>query len=161
MTNIFPSDVGVTQVRGFVKIIREHGGAMEMAQLAEETGEDIDKLLPIIKALKMLGIVTTKKDLVMLTKEEAHAKSIHQYAASKLPSIEPFKGLIQALRISPERTLNTDSLIYTLSGNGIRVAEPELANRETLKKMLLHWCIRSKILKYNSKEDLWTLTKAD
>jgi hypothetical protein len=162
MPNLFPSDVGVTQIRGFVKIVREHGGAMEMAQLAEETEEDLDSMLPIIKSLKMLGLVITKKDLIVLTTDADKAKAgIHQYIAIKLQGIEPFKSIFQILRISQMHTMTTDAIMYSLEGKGIRLDGPGTAGKDNLKRMLLHWCIRSKLLKYNAKEDAWTLVRTD
>jgi hypothetical protein len=158
MQNLFPPGVGITQVRGILKVIKEHSGTMEMSQLAEEIEEEVDDLLPIIKAAKLLGFVITKKDDIIITKEVDNIalKDINSLLEKKLPDIEPFKTIFQALKINPERSLTTVELANLLQGKGIRVDEPEASNEDMLKRLLLHWAVRPKFLSYDPKSDIWT-----
>ena len=39
----FPIGVGITELRGVLEIIKENGGALSLAKLADESEEEIDK----------------------------------------------------------------------------------------------------------------------
>jgi len=158
MQNLFPPGVGITQVRGVIKVVKEHSGTMEISQLAEEIEEEVDSILPILKAAKMLGFVVIKKDDITVTKEadNLNLKEMNQLLEKKLPVIEPFKTVFQALKISSDKSLTTVELANMLQGRGIRVDEPEVTNEDMLKRLLLHWAVRSKILSYDPKSDIWT-----
>ena len=40
-----------------LEIIKENGGALSLAKLVDESGEEIDKLLPLLDAFELLGCV--------------------------------------------------------------------------------------------------------
>ena len=67
MADLFPPGVGMSHVRGIVSIIRQNGGQVSISKLAEEAEEDVDDLLPLLEASKILGFVKITKSSVRIT----------------------------------------------------------------------------------------------
>ena len=67
MEGMFPLGTGVSRVRAIIGMLKQRGGSMSMSELAEESEEDIDDLLPLIDACKLLGLATIRKSTLQLT----------------------------------------------------------------------------------------------
>lgn len=154
MGNLFPSDVGVSHVRGLIRIIKENNGAISISKLAEEAEEDLDDLLPLIEACKLLGFVTIAKSKVKLTqKGEKLASAPRSIIRESLSKVEPFKSAISALS---EGSRTTSELFDYLIEKGVFPKEGE-HSAETLLKLLIGWGVRSKLLSYDEHNDTWIL----
>ncbi len=155
MASLFPSDVGMSHVRGVVKIIKDNGGKISISKLAEESEEDVDDLLPLLEACKLLGFITIARSDIKLTPKGGKlvAGASRKIIRESLLSIEPFKGTIKALS---KGSRTTNELFEYLKENGIFPKEGDHSS-ETLLNTLLSWGVRSKLLSYNEENETWIL----
>jgi len=155
MVNLFPLGPGISRVRGVISILKQHDGHLEISELAEEADEQIDDLLPLIEACKLLGFAEIDNSEIKLTNSGAKldftnfSKSIRD----NLADIEPFES---ALKIIGDREVNTQKLFSTLRSKGITLHSDEVTSDALLKKVMLRWGVRSKLLNYDSKTDKWS-----
>ena len=155
MDDIFPLGTGIGRVRGVVNILKQHKGRAELSELADESEEDIDDLLPVIEACKMLGFLTINDSEARLTEAGSKltlsnfSKSVH----SSLSSIEPFKT---SLKIINEGNITTEELFSKLKERGIRLHGEDTTNDILLKKMLIRWGVRGGLMKYDPETDSWS-----
>lgn len=155
MASLFPSDVGMSHVRGVVKIIKENGGKVSISKLAEESEEDVDDLLPLIESCKMLGFVkVARSDIKITAKGESLMKgSARAIIRESLSGIEPFKSSIKALSNGSKTTAE---LFEELRGMGLFPEESE-REKERLVNLLLTWGVRAKLFSYDSGNETWML----
>ncbi|MCL4365517.1 MAG: AAA-associated domain-containing protein [Candidatus Marsarchaeota archaeon] len=155
MEGLFPLGTGISRVRGIVNLIKQHKGRMEISELAEESEEDVDDLLPLIEACKMLKFVTVEDSVLRLTEKGARltfsnfSKSIKE----GLDDVEPFKS---TLKIVNERQITSAELFSKLRSRGIMFHGDEAANDIMLKRLLIRWGVRSKLIEYDPQNDVWS-----
>ena len=155
MNSLFPSDVGMSHVRGVVKIIKENGGNISISKLAEESEEDVDDLLQLLDACRLLGFIKVTRSRLKLTdKGETIIKgSSRSIIRQALPGIEPFKSVIKALSGGSKTTYE---LVEYLKEKGLLTEKPEVEN-EKLINLLRVWGVRSKLLSYDEESESWML----
>ena len=157
MPNLFPVDAGITQMRGALKIVKDNGGSMGLAELADEAEEKIDDLFPVLDACKLLKFAEVKDGKVQLTKEGIglNLSNMQKVIKEKLAEIEPFKTVVVALRV--ENNVSTKKLLEVLGGSGILFFSDQRKSEEALRKILLKWGVRVKLLYYDQETDSWKL----
>ena len=157
MPNLFPVDAGITQMRGALKIVKDNGGSMGLAELADEAEEKIDDLFPVLDACKLLKFAEVKDGKVQLTKEGMglNLSNMQKVIKEKLAEIEPFKTVVVALRV--ENNVSTKKLLEVLGGSGILFFSDQRKSEEALRKILLKWGVRVKMLYYDQETDSWKL----
>ncbi len=157
MPNLFPVDAGITQMRGALKIVKDNGGTMGLAELADEPEEKIGDLFPVLDACKLLKFAEVKDGKVQLTKEGIglNLSNMQKVIREKLAEIEPFKTVVVALRV--ENNVSTKKLLEVLSGSGILFFSDQRKSEEALRKILLKWGVRVKLLYYDQETDSWKL----
>ena len=69
--------------------------------------------------------------------------------------IEPFKTVVVALRV--ENNVSTKKLLEVLGGSGILFFSDQRKSEEALRKILLKWGVRVKLLYYDQETDSWKL----
>ncbi len=154
MEGMFPLGTGIGRVRAIIGILRQHKGRMSMSELATESEEDIDDLLPLIDACKLLGLTTIKKSALQLTDkgEKLTFSNFSKTMKDSLVSVEPFKSTIMILG---DGEVQTKDLFTMLRAKGIVLHEDETVNDQMLKKLLIRWGVRSKLIVYNVENDTW------
>ena len=154
MEGMFPLGTGVSRVRAIIGMLKQRGGSMSMSELAEESEEDIDDLLPLIDACKLLGLATIRKSTLQLTDKgrKLTFSNFSKTIKDSLPALEPFKSTILILG---DAEVPTKDLFTTLKSRGIVLHEDEAANDQMLKKLLIRWGVRSKLLTYDAENDAW------
>lgn len=153
--SLFPSDVGMSHVRGIVKIVKDNGGHISISKLAEESEEDVDDLLPLLEACKLLDFITISRSEVRLKPNSlklisGQTRKVMRDGVSK---IEPFKTVIKVLSNGSK---TTPELFAYLKSNGVFPEEGD-HSVETLLKLLLAWGVRTKLLSYDEEKDTWLL----
>ncbi|MGC8669625.1 MAG: AAA-associated domain-containing protein [Candidatus Micrarchaeia archaeon] len=153
----FPIDVGISEVRGIIEIVKDNGNALSLSKLAEEAEEEVDKLLPLLDAAEMLGLCTIENGTIKLTSTgiSLNQKNSSQIFSKALSSIEPFKSVIDVLSHGP---LNSLELSTVLKSKNIILYADDITNTEMLRNLLLKWGVRSKLVSYNRNEDMWSLS---
>ncbi len=144
-------------MRGALKIVKDNGGSMGLAELADEAEEKIDDLFPVLDACKLLKFAEVKDGKVQLTKEGMSLSlgNMQKVIKEKLVEIEPFKTVVVALRV--ENNVSTKKLLEVLGGSGILFFSDQRKSEEALRKILLKWGVRVKMLYYDQETDSWKL----
>jgi len=148
---MMPAHVRTGQIMGLVDVTAELGTVTDLASLADELGDDIDTLLPILDTAEMLGLVEVKKGIVSLT----HLGSKFYHASpnkthlikQQISKIEPFKTAFDLAA----HGVSSAEVTQDLSERGIVWHhEPEL-NEAAVHSLLIHWVISSGLLRYDGK----------
>src|SRR5271157_4771440 len=102
ISKIFPHDARFTRVMSILNVLSLNSGKLSLSDLSEESGTQVDMLLPQINAAKMLGLVKVKESDVVITKL---GKALHRKeegsepeVGKKLAGFEPFKASISISR---------------------------------------------------------------
>ncbi len=158
MEGMFPLGPGISRVRGIVSIIKQNKGHIGISQLAEEAEEDIDDLLPLIEACKLLNFTIVDESEVKLTDTGSKLtfSNFSKLISDGLTDVEPFKS---AIRVIDSRKVSTSELFGTLRSRGIVIHGDQVTNDILLKKLLIRWGVRSKLLNYDQSSDLWSRRK--
>lgn len=156
MGNLLPLGTGIGRIRGIVIVLKQHRGSMLLSELAEEVGENIDELFPLIDACKLLGFATIDESKIKLTAFGAKMTINNSYKMIRtgLNKIEPFKTTI---RIIGNQEITTEDLFKEIESKGIKLHGEKETNDMMLKKLLLRWGVRSKLLSYDVDKDTWSL----
>lgn len=159
MVKLFPPDVGVTQIRGFINILRDHSGRLEMSKLAEESDEEIGDLLPIIEIAVLLKLAKTSEETVSLTEDgkKFASRAVQKMLRAKIVEVEPFKSVIAHLGRSKSAT--TSELVGLLHRKKLLYRGETNEAAEQLRNVLLHWGMRVKLLSYNLADDTWSMKR--
>jgi NitT/TauT family transport system ATP-binding protein len=159
MEGLFPIGPGMSRVRGIVSIVKQNKkGRIEISKLAEESEEDIDDLLPLIEACKVLGFIEVVESEVKLTKKGAKLTPTNfaKLISEGLEEVEPFKSTV---KIIDSKQVTSVELFETLRSRGIRLHGEDAMNNALLKKLLIRWGVRSKLISYDQELDLWSRRK--
>ena len=159
MHSLFPPNVGVTQIRGFINILKDNPNGLEMSKLAEESDEGVDDLLPIVEASTLLGFIKTGDDLVSLTPEGKRfaMKEELKILREKIVGIEPFRSVIDYL--GDNQSATTHELEGLLYKKKLAYRGSNSASTEELRNVLIHWGVRVKLLTHNQNKDTWTMKR--
>ena len=160
MEGLFPQGTGISRVRATVNLIKKNKGNIEMSKLAEESDEDIDDLLPIIEACKMLGFVVVSDSKLRLTERGSRLtfSNFSKLIREGLEEAEPFKS---AIKILDQKEISTRELFSTLRGKRIMYHGDEGINDLLLRKVFIRWGVRSELLSYNTEKDTWAIRKEE
>ncbi|MHB1829878.1 MAG: AAA-associated domain-containing protein [Candidatus Micrarchaeaceae archaeon] len=154
MDSLFPLNTGISRVRGIISLVKQSKGRIEMSELAEESEEDIDDLLPLIEACKLLGFVTVDESELRLTEKGAQLtfSNFSRSIKAGLVNVEPFKSTIKIL---DDKEIPSPELFSKLKSRSIIVHGEEWTNEALLKKLLIRWGVRAGLLRYNPDNDTW------
>ncbi|MEM3827081.1 MAG: AAA-associated domain-containing protein [Candidatus Micrarchaeaceae archaeon] len=157
MPALFPIDAGITQMRGVLKIIKDGGGTIGIAELADEAEEEIDDLFPILDACKLLGLAKVNGGKVTITElgSGLTIKNMQKVLAPSLSEVEPFKTIILALKLEGEIT--TERLANLLKENNLAFYSDKHKYMEQLRRLLVKWAVRLRLLVYDQADDSWKL----
>ena len=146
--SIFPADVNPSQLAAFLKSVYASDGVVHVHKVAVDLHWDLTKLLPIIDAAEMLGLVIVEKGEAKLSEEGQRIINVKKGRAlelrNSLSQIEPF---MTALRFKKKFT--GEDVAKELSKKGIRWHHEDEVNSLIISEMLMHWGIRAGILDYN------------
>jgi NitT/TauT family transport system ATP-binding protein len=155
MHNLFPSVSETSKIRGILEIIKQNNDVIELSKLADEAEIDIDFLMPLVEACKMLGFATIDESEIKLTAtgRKVTPGNMSKLLRERLPKLEPFRSAISILRRS---SLTTEELFRKLSEQGVTLDGDVDTNFVQMKKMLLRFGVRTKLLEYDSDTDTWS-----
>ncbi len=158
MQELFPLNVRLSQIRGITRILDEFSGSMEISRLSSETNEEVDDLLPILNASRMLGLLKLNDGNVTLTKVGqtlARTTSIDSIK-TKLKQLEPFKTTLSSVR--SEKGITTNELIKRLESKGFLAYHGDMG-RHDLVQLLLNFGVRCDLLEYDRGKNAWESKK--
>jgi len=145
---IFPAEVNPHQLAAFLKSVYASDGIVHVHKVALDLHWDLTKLLPILDAAEMLGLVTVEKGEAKLSREGQKMLDVKkgrtQALVDSLSQIEPF---MTALRF--KRKFTGEDVAKELSKKGIRWHHEDEVNSLIISEILMHWAIRAGILDYD------------
>jgi NitT/TauT family transport system ATP-binding protein len=146
--SIFPADVTPSQLAAFLRSVYASDGVVHVHKLAIDLHWDLTKLLPIIDAAEMLGLVTVEKGEAKLSMEGQRMFSVRKgrrlALANSLLKIEPFTT---ALRF--KRKFTGEDVAKELTKKGIRWHHEDEVNSLIVGEILMHWGVRVGLLDYD------------
>jgi hypothetical protein len=146
--SIFPADVSVSQLRGFLKLVYASEGVAHVHTIAMELHMDLTKLLPVLDAAEILGLVTIERGEARLSKETQKMlgtrKERNLAIRDALSKVEPF---VTALRFKEKFT--GEDVAKKLSKKGIRWHHEDEVNTLIVSEILMHWGIRAGFVDYD------------
>jgi hypothetical protein len=146
--SIFPADVNPSQLSAFLKSVYASDGVVHVHDVALGLHWDLTKLLPILDAAEMLGLVIVEKGEAKLSTEGQRMLSVKKgrmlALGNSLSKIEPF---MTALRF--KRKFTGEEVAKELSKKGIRWHHEDDMNTSIVSDLLMHWGIRARILEYD------------
>jgi hypothetical protein len=146
--SLFPADVNPSQLAAFLKSVYASDGVVHVHKLALDLHWDLTKLLPIIDAAEMLGLVTVEKGEAKLSREGHRMfggrKERMLALGNSLSKIEPFTT---ALRF--KRKFTGDDVAKELSKKGMRWHHEDEVNSLIVSELLMHWGVRVGLLDYD------------
>lgn len=145
----------MNSVRGIILLIKEWGGSISISELADEAEEEVDDLLPLLNACKLLDFINVDDAIVKLTEkgEKLTKGSPYKVIREGLKEVEPFKSALEGLS---KKTKTTSELLKFLKSKGIIIRE-EAETKDSLKRILRNWGVGSKLLHYNEDHDTWSI----
>jgi hypothetical protein len=146
--SIFPAEVAPAQLAAFLKSVYASDGVVHVHKVALDLHWDLTRLLPIIDAAEMLGLVTVEKGDVKLSREGHRMLSAKKGGmlalSNSLSKIEPFTT---ALRF--KRKFTGEDVAKELKKKGIRWHHEDDVNSLIVSEILMHWGIRARIFDYD------------
>lgn len=145
---IFPADVNASQLRALLKLVYASEGVAHVHTVATELHMDLTKLLPVLDAAEILGLVTIEKGEIRLSKE-AHkmlgtSRARALAMSEPLSKVEPF---LTALRF--KKRFTGEDVAKELSKKGIRWHHEDEVNTLIVSEILTHWGIRAGLVDYD------------
>jgi hypothetical protein len=157
MQRLFPASAKFGQLKGTIKIIREHRGTISISSLAKKAHQNIDQLLPVVDACVALDIAKTSNGSISLTPygKKLNISNTKKLVTDKIVLVEPFKSTVQILKTQGD--LRTDKLSRLLFDRGIAMYRDNDINTGVLRELLLRWGVRCGLLRHNARLDEWSL----
>jgi NitT/TauT family transport system ATP-binding protein len=144
---IFPADVNASQLRAFLKLVYASDGTAHVHTVAVKLHMDLTKLLPVLDAAEMLGLVIIERGEVKLSKEAHKMLSTREGRAlaisESLSKVEPFTT---AIRFKGKFT--GADVAKELSKRGVRWHHEDELNSLIVNEILMHWGVRAGLFDY-------------
>ena len=158
ISKIFPHDARFTRVMSILNVLSLNSGKLSLGELSEESGTQVDMLLPQINAAKMLGLVRVKESDVFITDlgRELHGKKEGSEAKvrRKLSGYEPFKA---ALSVSKRRkSFTAEQVSDFMAAKDVYLHVDERENANLIGTILLQWAIEFNLLAYDGERKVWS-----
>ncbi len=152
MNFIIPNNVNLSRIRGLIKLIKQNNGSMLISELSDQSEEEIDDLIPIINMCKFLNLIKIKKDEIQLNElgKKLNYKDYINLVKERIREAEPIKSVLEFLN---NNIKSTDEIIADLNKKEIKIYNEE--KKSELKKILIDWAVRTKLIAYNTQKDEW------
>jgi NitT/TauT family transport system ATP-binding protein len=150
---LMPANVRPGQVIGLVEVTGGLGSRVDVSTLADELGDDIAVLLPILDAAELLGLVRSAGGEVVLTDFGAEFQKVVKNKVlmlkGNLARLEPFRTALELASRKGEVTAR--EVAEELAIEGIRLHHKDDLNESLVQALLLHWGIRTGLLRYDGR----------
>lgn len=150
---LIPANVRAGQVISLVEVTGGLGTRVDIPRLADELGDDIGVLLPILDAAEMLGLVRTEKGDVFLTelgqRFQKQTRNKVKMLRDRLAAIEPFRTAVDLA--TRKKSITAGDVADVLAEMGLRWHYQSEINENLIKTLLIHWAIYAGLLRYDGK----------
>ncbi len=143
----FPAEVTVSQLRAFLRLVCGSEETTHVHTVASELHMNLTRLLPILDAAEILGLVTVEKGEIKRTKDGNNAcmrwESVPVMGGA-LSKVEPFTTALKF-----EKKFSGEDVAKKLSHKGIRWHHENELNSLIVGEILIRWGIRSGLFDYD------------
>lgn len=153
-------DVSPSEIIGLLEILDDHGGKMDIFQLANQTETEFGHSLAITKTAEILDFVDTPKQIVVFTdlgKKFVRMDTLERKAlfAQQIKGLKIIQKVLYWLENSPDKQILKDTLIENL--------KPHFPNEklERLFDTIISFGRTAELLSYNAKLTFVTLPKTE
>jgi len=144
-------EVTMAEVIGVVEVLHDHGDAMDLFELDEETEEELGRLLGLVKAGEMLDLVDSRGERVSVTDAGRRLRTLEagdrkQLLADQLQRLTIVRFVLDAVRAAGDRGLEREELEQAIAARQPRAG----ACLDTL----VGWARYAELLDYDLSEGL-------
>lgn len=144
-------EVTMAEVIGVVEVLHDHGDAMDLFELDEETEEELGRLLGLVKAGEMLDLVDSRADHVTVTDmgrqmRVQDAAGRKQVLAQQLQRLTVVRFALEVVRSSGDHGIGRDDLYAAMAQRQPHAA----ASLDTL----IGWARYAELLTFDASEGL-------
>jgi cobalt-zinc-cadmium resistance protein CzcA len=112
-------DVSATRVVALVEYLRQCGGEAEVFRIAEETNQEFGRVITVVKAAEMLGLIDTPGQLVVLTATGSRFAAAtpadrQSLWRERLLTLSLFRDMYDAFHRQHDHTLERDFVLETI-----------------------------------------------
>jgi cobalt-zinc-cadmium resistance protein CzcA len=112
-------DVTAIDIIGLLEYLHQRDGEAEVYRIADEMNRDFGRIITIVKAAEMLGLVDTPGQIVVLTPTgsrlvEATPEDRKSIWQERLLTLAIFRDMYEALQRQPVQTLERDFILETI-----------------------------------------------
>lgn len=158
VSKIFPHDARFTRVISILSVLSSNSGRLSLGDLSEESGTQVDMLLPQVNAAKMLGLIRVKESDVVITKlgKALHRKEegSESEVGRKLAGFEPFRSAITISR--RKRRFTAEDVSDSMAARDVYLHVDERQNANLITTILLQWAIEFNLLAYDGERKVWS-----
>ena len=157
MEKPFPLNTKIGQIQGLISLLKEHGDELSLEELSDESFQQIDDLVNILDACRILGFIKIQKNMIVLNKtlEKRNSHEINHEISRKISGMEPFSIIIKEIR--KNKGISTTELFHILINRGLISYRNNMAGIEAFKRDLLVIGIRLNLISYDHENDVWHL----
>jgi NitT/TauT family transport system ATP-binding protein len=112
-------DVSATEVVALVEYLQQRGGEAEVYRIAEETNREFGRVITVVKAAEMLGLIDTPGQLVVQTPTGSRFAAAtpadrQSLWRERLLTLSLFRDMYDALHRQHDHTLDRDFVLETI-----------------------------------------------
>ena len=151
-------DVAAVEIVTLVEYLHGHSDEEDLVRIAEETNREFARIVLIVKASELLGLVTTPLNLVALTSVGKRFASVSaeertEIWRDQLLTLRLFKEVNEVLQRQPDRAVDSDFILETI------VTRMPYENYEKVFQTLVRWARFGELFAYDETTQRITLQK--
>jgi NitT/TauT family transport system ATP-binding protein len=148
-------------LQGFLEILEDHGNKTDVASIALKQGLELDDLLPIIEAGKMLGLIHVQSGDVLLTERghlfiAASPRVKKKMLRDMVLNVDAFKKFMEYMQHLGKESISKDDLLEFVSKENTSVASDSQDNLTDFK-WFIEWGRQGLVLKYDANNETISL----
>jgi cobalt-zinc-cadmium resistance protein CzcA len=141
-------DVSAIEVIGLLEYLHEHGGEEDIVRIAENTNREFARIVYIVKAGEMLGLIETPLHMVVLTPKgnqliEATPEQRKELWREQLLELSLFREVYEVLQRQPDRAVDSDFVLETI------VTRMPYENYEKVFQTFVRWARFGELFVYD------------
>jgi cobalt-zinc-cadmium resistance protein CzcA len=112
-------DVSASEIIGLLEYLHQRGGEEDIVRIADETNREFARVVYIVKAAELLGLIDTPLQMVVLTAigkrlVEATPEDRKLLWRDQLLTLQLFREVYDTLQRQPDRAIDSDFILETI-----------------------------------------------
>ncbi len=142
---------------GLLVLLKDHGGAEDLALLADDLELEIDEILPAVEWAEALGLVTVGDGRAVLSEVgktllSGNIRARKTQIRDRLKNLKLFSHIVRSLETSPDHQLTSEQVAEMLA----RIALPS----EDALQHVINWGRFADLFRFNSEENVLTPSRS-